>query len=86
MKKYKVATGVFLVLALFNLLFPPIYRPETKLLSDRKVYFQFIFDPLVSYEIDVKGLIILFIIALVISVLAQFVYNIIQEKRGNKTI
>ena len=89
MKKYKIAIGVFLVLALFNLLFPPLVRYD--FFSKGKeikyvIYLNYIFDTRAGYDIYVNGLIILFFIALVISVLAQFIFNIIQEKRTNEEI
>lgn len=91
MNKYKVATGVFLGLALFNLLFPPLVRYDYDLLSKGKeikyvIYLNFIFNTRAGYDIYVNGLIILFFIALVISVLAQFAFDIIQEIKMNKKI
>ena len=86
MKKNKVAISVFLVLALFNLLFPPFVIEGTGNYIITRKHFTFVFKDLVkSVEpvgtIDIKTSIILLLISLVISFIIQMIYNFFKGRK-----
>lgn len=93
-KKNIVAVSTFLILALFNLLFPPyVFFSETGVVIKR-LMFVFIFGDVASngaklspneidtipFVIDLRTLFILILISLVISLFIQGLYNLIRKK------
>lgn len=83
-KKNKIASRIFLVLVLFNLLFPPNICIEDGIIYYRN-YFKFIFGS--RDEIDIPTLVVLILISLIVSIIIQGIYNIIKKKqsKNNKT-
>lgn len=77
-KNNKIATGIFLILTLFNLIFPPTIRISSGRISDRK-YFNLIFD-MDNYQVDIKTLMFLVIISIIISIGIQFFSNMVYTK------
>lgn len=78
-KNNRIAIGVFLILVLFNSLFPPIILFADGIIQERH-FFRFLFDIGRLYQVDVKTLILLFLITLIISVIVQFVFRFFKMK------
>lgn len=98
MKKYRLATGIFLVLALFNLLFPCVdyINPHGDYYQKfDRYFFNFISYTPARYlvyknqngferNINITMLVLFILISLVTAMLIQYVYNIIQDRKQAK--
>jgi hypothetical protein len=84
LKNNKIAFYVFLVLALFNLIFPPMYLVDERS-YDKIIFFKFVFtykSDLEYFRIDIIRLIIFISISLIISIFIQGIYNFFNNKRA----
>lgn len=83
-KNNKIAIGIFLILSLFNLFFPPIILSVNGLIRER-YFFKYLFDMNELYQVDIKTLILLFLISLIISVIVQFIFLSILKMFNRKS-
>ncbi len=83
-KNNKIAIGVFLILSLFNLFFPPIIISVDGLIHERH-FFKYLFDMDKLYQVDIKTLILLFLISFIISVIVQFTFRSILKMFNRKS-